>query len=333
MKLKHPDLALWICFVALLVVGIVASIYSVVNPAFDGLSLLSGYATFAIALLTVVYVITTRHQLHIMTRQLSEMVRDRELQAQPLPWPIFVRVYSERPRLLIDPDHPNRPQALTRHNAEVRLKNLSSSAAVSVDISSFLVVPGDAKPTRWSCTSCRAEVLEEKHEYPEGEQEKNTFLFWEDGEGLLLTSLLENKLDKLPMLHVQVCYRNILGACFALRRIYKLYPKKDTQDTIKSWLERLHNFPLRHKEDLDKLTQMRANNDPRTEEIYDGLKAKCLEGLSEEEIEFDAWPIPATGDVSCLTTDEYKKVVSKIRYGIMIDSSYLCPSSQKKDKR
>lgn len=215
-----------------------------------------------------------------MTRQLSEMMRDRELQAQPLPWPISIRVYSERPRLFFDPDDPNRPHALVRHHTETRLRNLGSSAAVSVDISSFLVVPGDTEPTQWSSTSCRAEVIEEKCEYPEEELEKNTFLFPLDSEGLLLTSLLESNLDKLPMLHVCVYYRNILGACFALRRIYRLYPKVDTKDTIKSWLERLHNFPLRHKEDLDKLSQMRANNDHREDEVYKALSAKCLEDLS-----------------------------------------------------
>ena len=78
---------------------------------------------------------------------------------------------------------------------------------------------------------------------------------------------------------------------------------------------------------------MRANNDHREDEVYKALSAKCLEDLSEEEIEFEAWPIPATGDVSCLTTDEYEKVISSIGYGVKIDSGYDCPVSQEKDKQ
>jgi hypothetical protein len=66
MKIKETDFSLWVCFVSLLFAGVGASIYSAVNPSFDGLALLSGYATFAIALLTVVYVITTRGQLRVM---------------------------------------------------------------------------------------------------------------------------------------------------------------------------------------------------------------------------------------------------------------------------
>jgi len=332
-KFKQTNFALWVCFVAVLVVGIGASIYSAVNPAFDGLSLLSGYATFFIALLTVIYVITTRYQLRVMTHQLSEMKRDRELQAQPLPWPVAVRTYSERPRLFFGPEHPNRPLILVRHHAEARLRNIGSSAAVSVDISSFLVVTGEKEPTQWSCASCRAEVLEDKHEFPEQGEEKNIFLYPQDREALLLKSLLEDRLEKLPMLHLLVHYRNILGACFVLRRIYRLYPKQETQETIKAWLERLHNFPLRHKEELEKLSQMRANNDPREDDLCEELKAKCIEGLSLEEIEFDAWPIPGSGDVKNLTTEEYEQAVSRIGYGMKIDSRYICPSSQENDKK
>lgn len=329
---KDTDIVLWAFFCALLVVGIGASIYSVVNPSFDALKLLSGYATFLIALLTVVYVITTRRQLRVMTRQLDEMARDRELQAQPLPWPVALMVYSERPRLFKGPEHPDRPIMLVRHHAETRIRNLGSSTAVSVDISSFLVVPSDKKPTQWSCVSCRAEVLEEKHEYPEQEGEKNTFMFAEDQGALLLTSLLDNRLERLPMLHVLVHYRNILGASFALRRIYRLYPKKDTQETIKTWLERLHNFPLRYKEDLDKLERMNSTNDPRADDAYKELKAKSIEKLPEERIEFEAWPVPGTGDVKTLTNEEYEKAVSRIGYGVRIDSRYICPSSQENEK-
>jgi hypothetical protein len=258
------------------------------------------------------------------------MMRDRELQAQPLPWPIAVRVYSEKPRLFTGPGHRNRPFILVRHHAEARLRNIGANAAVSVDISAYIEVQGDDGPKRWSCTSCRAEVLEDKHEYPEKEGEKNTFLFPLDRDALVLTHLLGDQADKLPVLHLVVHYRNILGACFCLRRDYRLYPEKESADTIKTWLERLHNFPLRHKEELDRLEQMNANHDSRADALYDELKTKCSEDLTAEEIDFDTWPIPGTGDVRYLTADEYEKAVAKIGYGMKIDGRYKCPGASEK---
>lgn len=331
MNTKHTDFALWACFVVLLLMGVAASIYNEFNPSFKGLTLLSGFATYIIALLTVVYVITTRGQLRIMNRQLSEMTRDRELQAQPLPWPIEVRVYSERPKLFTGPDHPNRPITLIRHHAEAKLRNLGANTAISVDISAHLEIPGDNEPTRWSCASCRAEVIEDKHEYPDKKGEKNSFLFPMDKDALVLTRLLSDQVGELPLLHLVIHYRNILGAYFRLRRYYRIYPQKETQDTVKTWLERVHNLPIRHKETFDLLEQMNANHDSRANALFEELKNKCKDSIDEERVEYDLWSIPGTGDVTNISAEEYEKEVATIGYGMRIDGRYKCPAARKKN--
>ena len=73
---------------------------------------------------------------------------------------------------------------------------------------------------------------------------------------------------------------------------------------------------------------MMKNNDPRADDLYEKLKVKCIEGLALEEIEFDVWPIPGTGDIKNLTNNEYEQAVSKITYGFRVDSRYVCPASQ-----
>lgn len=330
MTVKYHDFWLWACFVLLLVVGLAASIYSAINPAFSAVTVLSGYATFAIALLTVVYVVTTRHQLRIMARQLGEMTRTRELQAQPLPWPISIRVYSERPRLFYDENR--NPRALIRHIVETQIRNLGTSPAVSVDISCRLHVPAESKPIEWSAVAIRAEVIEEKQEFPKDKGEKDSFLYPQDADGRLLASILENKIDKLPQLHIYVFYRNTLGGCFRLRRAYKLYPRNGSREALKGWLERIHNFPLRYKEDLDSLSQLERRMDQRADKLFAELKEKCVEGLSEEAIDYDVEAVPASGEVTPLTSDQYAEAIGGLSYGFRIDSSYLCPASEMKKK-
>jgi hypothetical protein len=197
----------------------------------------------------------------------------------------------------------------------------------------FLVVPTNEGPVEWSCAACRVEVLEEKHEFPKQEKEKNTFLFPEDNDGRVLTGVLDNHIEKLPLVQVYVFYRNILGACFRLRRAYRLYPKEDTRSTLKTWLERLHNFPIRHKEDLDALARISDKTDPRAEEMFKHLKVKCQEGLLEEQIDFEPWPIPATGEVSNITNEEYTKAVRGIGYGLKMGSGYKCPVPDRQEKK
>lgn len=334
MKTKYPDFWLWVCLIILLLAGLGACVYSAINPSFSAASVLSGYATFAIALLTVVYVATTRHQLWIMTRQLGEMMRARELQAQPLPWPISVRVFSERPQLLLNPlKIPSEWVALIRHIVEVRIRNIGTSPAISVDISCRLKVPIEVKPIEWPAVAVRAEVIEEKHEYPEYQDEYSGFLFSDDTDGHLLTAILDNRIDKLPQLHIHVLYRNTLGGCFQLRRVYKLYPRKDNnREILISWLERIHNFPVRHKEDLDLLSRLRSSMDQRAEKMFKDLKEECQEGLSKEEIDYDIWSVPASGEISSLTGEQYAQAVREISYGFRIDSSYICPVPERQEK-
>lgn len=80
MNNKQGNIILWLIFIMLLLLGIVIIIKAITSTSNDWLAYLSSSASFTIALLTVMYVLTTRNQLQIMSMQLREMRRDRELQ-------------------------------------------------------------------------------------------------------------------------------------------------------------------------------------------------------------------------------------------------------------
>ena len=86
MVLNKVEKKLLIILYILVLFGIFIFIYSLVNPEIDAILYISGFSTFIIAILTILYVHTNSNQLNIMKLQLDEMMNDRILQNQPLPW-------------------------------------------------------------------------------------------------------------------------------------------------------------------------------------------------------------------------------------------------------
>src|SRR5208282_2534071 len=103
MNNKQVNIMLWLILSILLLLGAIIINKARTSTSNDWLTYLSSSASFAIALLTVMYVLTTRNQLEVMSMQLKEMRKDRELQNQPLPWPIKLIGKSRTPRFFYSP--------------------------------------------------------------------------------------------------------------------------------------------------------------------------------------------------------------------------------------
>jgi len=302
--------------VVLLVSGLAAVGYSLVDPQFNPASAVSGWATYAVALLTVAYVLTTRSQLRVMTHQLAEMRRDRELQSQPLPWPIEVTMESDPPDIFWNPrDGSHNP--LVRHHACVTIKNFGQSPAVSVDVCVRLVLSAEKPGVVWTAASSRIEVLEADGQHP-AEGESMPFLFPEDKDGQLLERELEGGIATLPLLEVEAYYRNILGACFRVRRTYRLYTSEETQAVLTAWLERLRVFPLRHKSQLARLGELSRREDSRADVLDDEMRSELANGLVDVPARYDVWAIPATGEIHPISPEEYEMHVSDLYYMVML---------------
>ena len=323
MKLMNIETILWIFVAILVLMGVSIGIYSILSPSFEGMIYLSGSATLAIAILTAVYVVTTRRQLVVMSQQLMEMKRDRELQNQPLPWPISVNIYSEKPRFLFSP--PFEAHANVRHFLTLKLKNIGLGPAVFVDVCACLVIPKEPESIRFETVLNRIDVIGEKEIYPSGETEGIRFMFSDDENAELLTRLLDKDTANYPRIRLCVVYRNIMGACFDQSCAYLIHSKGEKQrDIIKDWLKKLSTFAIQYKEDIEDLSLMFKNEDPRQGELFEKLIQKCDEGLIEDSIEFGVWSIPGSARVKSISQTKYEEMIKNFRYGRIVRSDFCC---------
>lgn len=313
MNNRGYTIALWV--VSILLVGLCISVFIVSSkkPNFSWIDFLSGSATVAIAILTIVYVATTRGQLEVMSRQLDEMKKDRELQNQPLPWPTKMGAKSESPRFFFAP--PADYGVLPRQHINFELTNIGTSAAVSIHISCALILPRNGKHETLKATAVHIDVLGENRIYPSTEKELEEFMYPDD-DGKVLERLLDNSINNYPLCKIRIYYRNILGACFKLQRLYRIYPPTNGDpEKIKSWLERIKTFPIRNKELVEELRSKLPDRDPI---LFEELRGKCAEGLDEADIEFRIWPIPTGSEVSCISVSEYDEAIKELSYSVFM---------------
>jgi hypothetical protein len=287
MNNKEASIVLWFIFIMLLLLGSIIIIKAITSTSNNWLMYLSSSASFAIALLIVMYVIKTRNQLNIMSLQLNEMRKDRELQNKPLPWPMSLIVTSHKPRLFYDLDKIF--EVCSQHKIKFELKNIGTSPGVAIDVCTFMIIPNKKNRMRLSSASIRIDVLEKNQKFPSTEEESESFLFSDYSKSRFFINLLSNNLTELPLVELHIFFKNILGACFHINKLYRLYPKGEDIEIIKTWIERL----IRHKESFGLLINYKKSSDSRADELFEELKQKCSEGLEIDEIQYFAWPIPA----------------------------------------
>lgn len=324
---KNRSTILYATFTVLFAAGLFLIIYSVASSRFSPITYLSAGSTFIIAFLTAAYVLTTTKQLDVMSKQLDEMKKNRELESQPLPWISEYQFIIERPRLFYSPAEPldERCEAHAMFHAKVKTKNIGNSTAICVDVLSKVHIPEEDTYTHIESRPFRVDTLEEKQEVPP-----------DDGYGIvgyssetqeerfLLSSLRETNPRRLPRVHFYIYYRNVLGTCFKVYLDCVLLPKDVRQDEILGkWLTRLTAFPIENKRELDQIKQQKRDDTSRIG-IYETIKYKFEHTIEGEDMQLDVIPIPGSFQVTPIDNDEYDRVMGSVGRGVPIPPSGGC---------
>jgi hypothetical protein len=334
MNLNFRQLSLSLVLIVLLAFGVFSLINYFENPELDAITLLSGGSTYVIALLTIIYVMTTSRQLDVMGRQLDEMKRDRELQHQPLPWISQTKIRIEKPQLYHSPSKPGKYNVQARYNVDITLKNIGNCPSVNIDASARIAIPMEKNVKYFDSVSESLHVLEEKREYPSSEYESLSFLFADDEEGLFFHALTETSLKKYPILMLRILYRNILGACFGVYNDYLVYlAKRPEHDVIISeWLSGMKSFPIKYKKELKSLMELEKSNLEKWDELFNILKKNFSKSLKDEDVNISAWSIPDSFEIQNISENEYTKFISDISYGSVLPDLTEPPCLEKINK-
>lgn len=324
---KNRSTILYATFTVLFAAGLFLIIYSVASSEFNPITYLSAGSTFIIAFLTAAYVLTTTKQLDVMSNQLDEMKKNRELESQPLPWISEYKFIVERPRVFYTPPDPpdKRCEAHAMFHAKVRTRNIGNSTAICVDVLSKVHIPEEDDYTHIESGPFRVDTLEEKQDFPQDDGYGIVNYSSEpEEERLLLSSLRESNSRKLPRVHFYIYYRNILGTCFKVYFDCLLLPKDKHQDeTLGKWLTRLTSFSIENKRELDRIKQ--PNRDEATRHaIFESIKGSFEQTIEGDDIELGVRPIPGSFQVTPIDVDEYEGVMGSVGRGVPIPPSGGC---------
>jgi hypothetical protein len=162
----------------------------------------------SVALIGVVYA------LYLQQRQLHEMRRSVELQQQPVVAITASEFRIDRPSVFASPE--NRScSALSRFHCHISLANVSEMPAINLVVNASLVIPiegkrevlksiGDHFPLVTSVEPVKEEIM----------------LVPDEAYTTLFEALRRKDAFALPYVAVELVYRNLMGACFAVRQAY-----------------------------------------------------------------------------------------------------------------
>jgi len=315
-----------IILTSLLVSLVVLVIINFIIKEFDIVTYLTGISSFVIAILTVFYVLTTSNQLDVMSNQLIEMKKDRELQNQPLPWLENIFLEIEAPRLYYSPPE-KRHSFISRYNVFLDLENLSDCPAISIDISSKLIFKKADNQDVLTSTFERVDTLAGNQKYPKNDKDKKIdFLFPGDNSCDLFTILRDS--IETPLLKIDITYRNILGACFLIENEYQLFQHEDDEDIINKWHTDIVSFPTKEKEKIEKLVQLKKSNDSQWDKLFASIKSSYK--YKQAKVTLKAYSLSGSFKIKTLSIEDYEERIKNIYYSRRlksIDRGCITPSA------
>lgn len=284
---------------------------------FNPSSYVATISTFSIAVLTVVYVLTTSGQLEVMKRQLSEMEATRRLDAQPLPILTLKSVELECPRLFFTPRE-DQHSFHSRLTAFFSMTNHSAHPAVNVVVRGTisLGLPSEPdSPKTMECSSEQVDVIGPGQCYPSDPAASLSFFLTDDGDSLIVAKLRETGPGDLVTLVGRAFYCNVLGAGFALETAFLLSPKTaEDFELLRKWHTMCASFPVQHAEDLRLMRRLRREKNLREwSNIFETLRDDLLKRAGPKSLELSWVPMPGSFRLRTIASDEYQREAAAAR--------------------
>lgn len=312
-----------VCIIILfLIVSMIAiGIVSCFAPNVGFITTVSGIGAFFTAILTALYVYTTTQQISIANQQLAEMKNDRLMQEQPLVFSNCEKFDVCVPKMYYSPpdkEYSYRSQFLYW----IDIKNESSFSAISVDVTSEMIVKTDKGIEIFGATSERIKFL------GANQTQKISFLFLDDNDVCFYDSLRQIKSSDLPRIKTTIVYKNLCGAYFKTENYSTVFPTEEMSEKLIQWHTAIMSEKVSTKETIAYLKSLGPNNSKR-DELFDVMKnnfAKNFEDAENISIECDDEPLGF--DFSSISKTEFNEITEKHGYGRHIRGFSDCSVSK-----
>lgn len=306
-----------ILLLSLIIVGII----SYYLPDVNFITVISSIGTFVTAILTGLYVYTTTQQINIANQQLVEMKNDRMMQEQPLVFSDCEKFNVCVPKMYYSP--PDKEYSYrSQFYFWLEIKNESSFSAISVDVSSEMIVKTDKGVKVFYSASERIKFLGAH------QSQKVSFLFLDDNDVCFYDALRQIKTSELPRIKTTIVYKSLCGAYFKTENYSTVFPMEEILEKLIQWHTAITTAKVANKEAIVRLRTLGQNN-PQRHELFDSMKkhfAKSFEGEDDIDIECDDEPLGF--DFSLISKAEFNEIVETHGYGRHIRGFFDCSVSK-----
>ncbi|MEE0110065.1 MAG: hypothetical protein UEP57_04135 [Oscillospiraceae bacterium] len=308
--------------VALIVSLLVVAYISQKNPNTDFITTISGIGTFATALLTALYVYTTTQQISIANNQLAEMKHDRITQEQPLVVVDCEKFNVNPPKMYYSPPE-NEYSFCSQYYYEAEIKNESSFAAISVDVTSEMLIKTDEGKKVLHSSSKRIKTLSA------GQQIKIGFLFLDEGKYSVYTALRQMKTKELPTVKTTIIYKNLCGAYFKVNSYSSVFPSKEDTQQLIAWHTSITTATTASKEIIGRMLTLPLN-DPDRKKMFNNMK-EAFDNSFENDVvlSIDCEEEPLGFEIVVISKEEFEEILSKHGYARRIRGFDDCSVAEK----
>jgi|SRR5450759_579417 len=313
---KHLTNFLFAIVVALVAIAIAVLIAKLFLHKLDVVAYLSAASTFAIALLTIGYVLTTRRQLDVMQSQLGEMKRQTQFQRQPYPQLLSIQFFVHKPVFTYMPPK-DEYVVLCKYGLKFGLENIGESPAIGVTVMGrILVHSGDKQSALSPIHELSIEAIPPGKKWNDPQSDDEQVHFFSYGRTDVTQALRERDPRLFPEVCMMVLYKNTLNGAFVVHSHYVLTPKeKEQYETLTNWEKAVKSFAITYKHEMESLTSKKQEND-RTwmddgKEIARAFAEECV---GEETMEMSARLVPRSTELMLMDSeviDQYVSIVGK----------------------
>lgn len=269
------------------------------------------------ALLGVVYA------LYLQQRQLHEMRRGVELQQQPVVAIAASEFRIDRPSVFTSPDNPA-CDALSRFHCHLSLTNVSDMPAINLVVSASLIIPteggqevvsaiGDHFPLVTLAEPVKDEIMLVPHK-------SHTPLF---------EALRKKDAFALPCVTIELVYRNLMGACFAVRQAYNVVASSEIDGDLKTWHAAITSFGATYQEDLVAMTKKTAPTG-----TFQRIKESFASKVGKKEyLALDLVPIAGAFDAKTVSREHYDRFLGTVGLPRITFAHTTCPMDEEAERK
>ena len=306
-----------VLLLSLIIVGVIS--YFV--PTVSFITAISSIGTFVTAILTGLYVYTTTQQINIANQQLIEMKNDRIMQEQPLVFSDCRNFNVCVPRMYYAPPY-NEYSFCSQYYLGLEIKNESSFSAITVDVSSEMIVKTDNGIKTFYSSSERIKFLGSH------QSQKISFLFLDDNDVCFYDALRQIKTSELPRIKTTIVYKNLCGAYFKTENYSTVFPMEEISEKLIQWHTAIMTARVATKEAIVHLETLDKNN-PERYVLYDRMRNSFSENFEGEvDISIECDDEPLGFDFSSISKAEFNEIVEQRNYGRHIRGFSDCPASE-----